>query len=429
MPTATDSDHQVKIEPRPGVNSAAPTTASFVQLLETALVGGDPVYQFFAGHFQALNKLYETIATGGDEVWVDGVDQHTNLPVKYVAQGKNFITVSNEFTDTQTMKDGTGDKTTFKPVGVSVVTFTTDQGTSQMILNDVHYAGLGLGALLTAPVLGKFALSIVKSVASWIKNMATKIYQRVIGGGGAKSPNEAEDAVESDAADAAEDAGEAGAEVAEGIFADVTISVAQGVLAVVGIGILAVVFILQLLAKQINAQLRFYNVTATDVQFGVCKLDDNTGMSSGPAKLGETASVTKVSKATAPPWVTGSDTAIYYAEAALINSSELSGVGYVLTASAAGAFPGFKVAVEIPLVGTNTLYAAFTNDSCNDVWTKFTDPDQPASTALTASTNSGSYTLRVATNTNSGRSPSPLSGEVGYNYEHLVVLTDGSVKP
>jgi len=176
MPTATDSDHQIKIQPHPGINSAAPTTASFVQLLETALVGGDPVYQFFAGHFQALQTLYETIATGGDEVWLDGVDEQTNLPVKYVAQGNNFITVSNEFTDTQTMKDGTGDKTTYKPVGISVVTFTTDQGTSQMILNDVHYAGLGLGSLLTAPVLGKFALSIVKSVASWIKYMAIKIY-------------------------------------------------------------------------------------------------------------------------------------------------------------------------------------------------------------------------------------------------------------
>ena len=429
MPTATDSDHKIKIEPRPGVNSAAPTTPNFVQLLEAALAGGDPVYDFFAGHFQALQQLYKTIATGGEEVWLDGKDDDTGLPMKYVAEGNTFLSVHVQYTDTQAMKDGTGDKATYKPVGVSYVTLTTDQGTSQMILNDVHYAGVGLGGLLTAPVLGKFAVSILKSVWTFIKNLASKIWQRVSGGGSAEDPDEAEETVESDAADAAEEAGEAGAEVAEGIFADVTISVAQGVLFVVGIGILAVVFILQLLSKQINASMRFFNVTATDVTFGVCKVGSNTGMSGGPAKVGETAKVTKVSKAVAPPGVTGSDTGIYYAEANFLNSNELAGVGYLLTAEQAGSFPGFKVAVEIPLLDTNTLYAGFTADSCDTVWTKFTDPNNPASRALTAKATSGSYTLRVAANANSGRHPSPLSGEMGYNYELLVVLTDGSVKP
>lgn len=427
MPTATDSDHQIQIQPRAGVNSAAPTAPSFVHLLEAALTGGEPVYDFFAGHFQALQGLYQTIATGGDEVWLDGVDDHTGLPMKYVAQGNNFMSVATTFTDTQPMQEGTGDKTTYKPVGVSYVTFTTDQGTSQMILNDVHYAGMGLGGLLVAPVLGKFALSIVKSVATWIKNLAVKIFNRVTGGGGAEDPDDAEDTVETDASEAAEEAGETGAEVAEGVFADVTITVAQGVLFVVGIGILAVVFILELLAKQINAQMRFYNVTATDVSFGICKVDGHTAMSHGPADVGSTVPVTKVSKATAPPWVTGSDTAIYYAEAVFLNTNELYGVGYVVTASPAGDFPGFKVAVEIPSTEPNSLYAAFTTDSCNDVWQKFNDPDQPASTALTASATSGRYTLKVATNANSGRTPSPLSGETGYNYEHLVVLSDGSV--
>jgi hypothetical protein len=429
MPTATASDHQVKIQPRAGVNSAAPTTPNFVQLLETALAGGDPVYDFFAGHFQALQGLYQTIATGGDDVWLDGVDNETNMPVKYVAQGNNFLSVSTSFTDTQPMKDGTGDKATYKPVGVSYVTLTTDQGTSQMILNEVHYAGLGLGGLMTAPVLGKFALSIVKSVATWIKNLAVKIWQRVTGGGGAEDPEAAEETVESDAADAADEAGEAGVEVASGIFADVAITVAQGVFFVVGIGVLAVVFILQLLSKQISAHMRFYNLTATDIEFGICKVDDHTEMSGGPATVGETASVSKVSKATAPPWVTGSDTGIYYADADFLNSNVLYGVGYVLTASQAGDFPGFKIAVEIPSTMPNSLYAAFTTDSCDQVWDQFNDPDNPASTELTATATSGSYTLRVATNANHGQTPSPLSGDVGYNYEHLVVLSDGSVKP
>ena len=426
--TATPADHQIQVQPRPGVNSASPTTPSFVQLMEAALVGGDPVYEFFAGHFNALQGLYQTIATGGDEVWLDGTDEKSGDPVKYVAQGDNFLTVSHTFTDTGPLKDGTGSTDTYKPVGIAYVTFTTDQGTSQMVLNDVHYAGLGLGGLLAAPVLAKFGLSIIKSVASWIKNTAIKIYNRV-SGGGSEDADQAEDDVESDASEAAEESAEEGAEVAEGVFADVSITVAQGVFFAVGIGIMAIVFILQLLSKEINAQVRFYNVTKLDITFGVCKVDGHTGMSNGPAKVGSTAVVTHVSKAKTPPWIIGSDTAIYYAEAAFLNTNELFGVGYLLSAEPTGDFPGFKVGVEIPSDDPNVMLVELTNESCNDAWDKLQDedPERRITPALTASATSGPYTLKVATNAFQGRTASPLSGAVGYNYEHLVVLTDGSV--
>ena len=70
-----------------------------------------------------------------------------------------------------------------------------------------------------------------------------------------------------------------------------------------------------------------------------------------------------------------------------------------------------------------------TNESCNDAWDKLQDedPERRITPALTASATSGPYTLKVATNAFQGRTASPLSGAVGYNYEHLVVLTDGSV--
>ena len=45
---------------------------------------------------------------------------------------------------------------------------------------------------------------------------------------------------------------------------------------------------------------------------------------------------------------------------------------------------------------------------------------------LTATANSGRYKLSIATNANKGQSPSPYDGSQGYNYEHLLVLTDGS---
>jgi len=425
MSAPTTSDHQIQVQPRAGINTAAPADTSFIADLNAALTGGDAVYDFFAGNYQALQNLYQTIATGGDEVWLDGVDEHTGLPVTYVAQGNNFLTVAHQFTDTQPLQDGTGSSTTYKPVGIAEVTVTTDQGTSQIILNDIHYAGLGLGGLLTSAVLSKFALSIIKSVAAWVKNTAIRIYQAVAGGG-AENPDQAENTVENETSEAATESSEAGVEVADGIFADVTITLAQGVLAVVGIGILAVVFILQLLEKQITAVVRFYNLTATDVPFGVCYLDGDTGMTLGPADVGQTAIVPKVSPATSPPWVIGSDTGIYYGEANFLNQNELEGIGYVLTGEPSGSFPGFKVAVDIPLLSSNSMSVQFSTDSCSDVWTQLDDSQQPP-TVLTASATSGPYTLTVATNAVSGTSPSPLTGEVGYYYEHLVVLTDGSV--
>jgi hypothetical protein len=429
--TTAVADHQFKIEPVPGPNTASPNQPSFVTYVENALNGGDAVYEFFAGHFEVLQHMYDTIATGGDEVWLDGTDKDSGLPVTYVAVGQNFLSVGHQYTDTTPLQDGTGDTNTYKPVGVSYVTLTTDQGTSQLILNTIHYAGNGLGGLLTAPVLAKVAWSLIKSVARFIRGVAQRIAQRVAGGG-TEDPQEAEDAVENDAGDAAADAGQTGADVGEGILADVTISTAQGVAFVVGIGIFAIVLFLQLMAKQMNTQLRFYNMTATDVTFGVCWTADGTGMQGGPAAVGQTASVTKVSKAPTPPWIVGSDTAIYYAEANFINTDELAGIGYVLNAEPSGSFPGFRVLVDIPSADPNSLYVGFTDEDCSQVWTdqvtnQMSQNQDNRNTNLTASTNSGSYTLRIATNANHGTSPSPLTGAVGYNYEHLVVLTDGSV--
>jgi hypothetical protein len=40
---------------------------------------------------------------------------------------------------------------------------------------------------------------------------------------------------------------------------------------------------------------------------------------------------------------------------------------------------------------------------------------------------SGNYTLSIALNQLNGQSPSPLDGTTGYNFEHLIVLTDGSI--
>ena len=79
----------------------------------------------------------------------------------------------------------------------------------------------------------------------------------------------------------------------------------------------------------------------------------------------------------------------------------------------------------------NTLYIEFTNDDCNDFWQQFDPTHQgvqgTGQTTLTMQATYGKYTLSIALNQLNGQSPSPLDGTTGYNFEHLLVLTDGSI--
>jgi hypothetical protein len=186
---------------------------------------------------------------------------------------------------------------------------------------------------------------------------------------------------------------------------------------------MATMFIIQLLEKQMTNWVKFYNVTAEDIQFGICTTEDSAGAQIAPADVGKTATVTRVSKAPTPPWVTSSATAIYRSDLTFINTNILKGLGYVLSATPSGDFPGFRVMVDIPLAGDNSLYVSLTNDDCNSVWRQQKDQN----TDLTMSATSGKYTLQIATNQVSGKSASPIDATEGYNYEHLIVLTDGSV--
>jgi hypothetical protein len=426
MNSPATTDHRFDIQPRAGVNTAASQTPDFLQLLNAALAGGNATFDFFSGHFSQLMTIMGTIATGGDEVWLDGTDEN-NMPISYVAQGDTFVTVSHTFTDTDVMRDGTGSKDTIKPVGVGVVTFTTDQGTSQLIIADVSYGGYGLAGLLTMSLLTKIGKSLVTSLARFIAGLARRLYARVTGGGGDASEDQAEEEASSDAEDSATETSEEGVEVADGLLADITISVAEKAFAAVGVFIAVVVFILQLLSRKVTAYFRFYNQTALDVNFGVCKVGDDTGMMNGPATVGQTVKVSKIAKSPAPPGVMPSDKGIFYSEAQFINDNLLAGIGYIVEATSSGDFPGFRVLVNIPAEGENSLYVELAEEDCNQLWTKQMTTDDPQKDFnLTATANSGRYKLSIATNANKGQSPSPYDGSQGYNYEHLLVLTDGS---
>lgn len=419
------SDHKLDLRTVDGISTADPNNDNLLHDLTAGLTGGDAVFDFFSGNIQALQNLYETIATSGDSVWIDGIDEKSGMPVKYVDNGTHFLSVGAQIHDTDTLEKGTGSTTNYKQVGVAYVTLTTNQGTSQTMLTTIHYAGLGIAGIAATPALMKLLKPLVKAAAKFLKNLAMKIYNKVKGGETTEDPDEAEDTVESEAGDAADEAGEAGAEVGEGIFADVSFTMLDGIGVVVAVGVIAVVLILALLEKQMTNYVKFFNVTQKDIDFGICYITGSTGPQIAPAKVGQTASVTKISPAPTPPWVTSSDTVIYRSDLQFINNNELKGIGYVLNAKKSGDFPGFRVMINIPNTGDNSLFVELVdNQDCQKVW----DAQKDKNTGLISSATSGKYQLRIATNKISGKSPSPIDSTEGYNYEHLIVLTDGSVK-
>ena len=421
------SPHQFRLSPSPVVSTAAGVSTgdslTLPQELAAALQGGQAIYDFFSGDGQALQNFYTTIATGDDTIWLDGTDQNGN-PVKYVANGNNFFSIYTQITDQTTLQNGTGDPATYKAVGSTVVVMTTDFASQQLAVHDIEYAGEGFGSLLAAPLIGKILLYALRSAKNYVVNMVKGAFKATPD----QPPGEADENTDEIDSNAASDAGTEGAEIAEGVTADFTVSTATA--AAAGVGALIVLFFvfLQLISKQLNNYVRFFNVTAEDIQFGIGYIEEGES-SKGPAPVGQTAAITHVSPAKAPPGVIPQDTAIYYSQLAFNNSNPLTNIGYVMEAApnSTTGFPGFRIAILIGGVfqTTTQLYIAFTDEDCNDFWVEFNETNQK--TVLTLEATSGKYTLQIATNQYEGQSPSPLDATQGYNYEHLIVLTDGSV--
>ena len=422
------SPHQFKLSPSPGISTGAPLTLT--QELAAAVQGGQAIYDFFSGDGQALQTFYQTIATGDDTIWLDGTLSNGN-PVKYVAVGSNYFSIYTQITDQTPLQNGTGDPTTYKAVGSTVVVMTTDFGSQSLMVHEIEYAGEGFGGLLTAPLIGSILKFGVTTAKNYVVNMVKGAFKATPD----QPAGEADDNTDEIDSNAADGAGTEGAEIAEGVTADFTISAGAGIAAGVGVAVILFFVFLQLMGKQMNNYVRFYNVTAEAIQFGICIVPQGES-SKGPAPVGQTASITQVSPAKAPPGVMPQDTAIYYSQLAFNNSNPLTSIGYILEASPDSntppIFPGFRVGIYVDGNNENTLYIAFTNDDCNDFWSNFepyndNNPNPTGQRTLTMQATYGAYTLYIATNQLKGQSPSPLDATQGYNFEHLIVLTDGSV--
>jgi hypothetical protein len=126
------------------------------------------------------------------------------------------------------------------------------------------------------------------------------------------------------------------------------------------------------------------------------------------------------SPAFTPAWIIG-NTPIHYLEWVFVNSDQLEGIGCVLKADASDTFPGLNAMVNIPMAGENSLFASFgREDQCEGYWEAHKNEQK----ALVFSATRGNLKLTIATNQLDGRSPSPLDGAEGYNYQHIILLQE-----
>ncbi len=420
------SNAKIRLQPASTVPAAAGNQPNLLQMLQSALQGGTSVYNFFAAYHQPLQTFYNTIATGDDTIWLDGIDEKGN-PVKYVQVGNNYLTLSANITDTKPMENGTG--TDYQPVGVATLTLSIDNfGTHIVAVHDILYAGMALGGV---GILAPFVSGAVQAYRFYTSDLVKRAAIEV-DNAGLKPPDAAGEegaAIDSEAADGASNIPDISPYLPQ---LEVEIGAGEVVGAVGGAVLILVMVLLQLMLVEVRNYAQFYNVTSQDIQFGIGYLPWGNVSCNGPAPVGQTATIKAVGSPPTVPGIIPDETVINYAVITMDNAGSGDSIGYVLEATPSGDFPGFRVAVYVAGDGSSTsLYLAFTNDDCNDFWQQF-DPSKggvpgTGQTTLTMQATYSSYTLYIALNQLNGQSPSPLDGSEGYNFEHLIVLTDGSV--
>ncbi|MGR9071834.1 MAG: hypothetical protein ACU833_02085 [Gammaproteobacteria bacterium] len=386
--------------------------------------GGDNVKTLFKNDLAALNKLYTDIGTGGDSIWINGIDTTSGAPTWYVVAGDTMLTIGLYVTDlgSKVLSKGTGGVDDMQAIGFAYVTLVTGaesetQTVSQVATNLVQYAGEGIPNIEAGDALKK----VIEKNASVLKKFVVKIIQLAMNSSAA-SPAVARTAAEANAEQAASYASTSEESIAisetETIVADIEVSVADVVGLVFSLGTLALTIILNLLIKQITGFARFYNATDADIEFSICWIKEGSAAAVTPALPNTPITIPAVGPAWTPPWIIGDET-LHFVDMVFANTDTLKGIGYVLKARPNGDFPGFNVMVNIPNAGDNSMQASFvTDDNCYSYWQE----SKNQNTVNTLNASSGVYTLSIATNQISGKSPSPVDGQNGYNYEHLIVL-------
>jgi len=409
---------------------ASSAVEGWMKTLQDAAAGGAPLFNFFQGEMAILNRLFYDVATSGDSAWIDGEDSTTGYPTVYVANkisdtSMSYLTVGVYLTDQgkEILKNGSSGSSP-ENIGFSYITMTVktadETKVNQVATNMVQYFGQGIPNV----EVGDGLKSIIKGNVKVAKKFLSIMADLAFGGRAASSVAAARDNATSNAAKASQESEATGEKIVIGegeeITADIGYTAVDAIGLVLSLGALVVTVILSLLSKEIAAFARVYNMTKADLDFSVCWVKKDSALAVAPMLPQNPFTIPKVGPVWTPPWIIG-ENPIPFIDLVFANTDSLKGVGYVLKARPTGDFPGFNVMVNIPNDGANSLYASFIpTDDCDGYWNSHKDKDTGLVTSATSQ--DGKYKLILATNQGSGKSPSPMNGEEGYNYEHLLLI-------
>ena len=376
----------------------------FLGELQEGLAGGTPTADFFAGTLHPLHDLARHIAADGPSAWVESTDPASGLPVYTVTVGHARLDVRVEL-DPHVVGS---DSTHYVQAGVATAIFTTGMGESDVIFTAIEKIGPTAAATITTGLLVLLVRPLLKSFCFFLRRFVEKAFD--------SAGTDAEAAAEEAAEEAAIEAAEEDVAVGEELAIDIAFTPLGVVGVVVALGILAVIVILLIIAKKMTLFVKVYNVTGHELELSLCHR-----YFADVALQPKRRELPPVGLPPHPPHVhpLHGQKVIYRADYVLVSANILKGVGFLLRAAPSAGFPGFDVAVGVPLVGANRLYVGLPpSRSC--AWSfndhAWNDP------VLRASAGRDGYRLRIATNQLHGRSPSPATGEKGYYYEYLVVL-------
>lgn len=414
-----ESSHQFNLN---GIASdcAVIKNASLTQKIATALAGGEGVYNFFSESQAALHQLQQTISSGLPSIWISGTSKLTGYPTWYVVKGNTMLLIDAYFTadGKQSLANGTGPD--LQGIGFAnlLLVLNTNQKTPdiyQVATYQLEYAGTGVSGIEVGEGLKKVIEKIVGSVKSYIEKIIEAIEENSVEASGVAEAltNKAENAAAQSSVK-----GEVIDTGTESITADITISVGEAVGAILTLGELAVTLTLAMLEKKMVAYAKVCNLTKQAIDISVCFVEHDSVLVSSPALPQTPVTLPGLSPSWTSPQIIGADP-IHYIDLTFANTDTLKGIGYVIKAYPQGDFPGFNVMVNIPNHDDNSLYVSLgETDQCAAFW----DSNKDRQKTLAMGTTSGNYTLKIATNQISGQSPSPSDGQLGYNYEHLIVI-------
>jgi len=390
--------------------SGAPSTPSLLQLLQVAAGGGAATYDFFSSEAAARAQLAALVAQGS-QVWALvpdagtlGYDFVTAGQPAYVATAPLGQLVLQARLSTEVLQADTPD---YAEAGIATMYLVTDQCPIDVFTTTVEKIGPGVAATALAPAV----LTMLGALRTFITTFFTQVSEAA----GTASAAEAE-TVATDAAETAADAAEVDGEI---IADELALSIEFGPLAIVGLVVAALTVVFLILSfgisKTMTAWIRVFNNSPYPLQLNLA-YDYNLSVQQQPA----TGLLPPPGVPPAPPGVQPTSEVIYRADWVIQNDNSWKGLGIVLQAPPSQGSAGFSFAIDIPSVGDNSL--AIVNDGTVDPGS-FYDGMGGEDTNLSATSTGGGLVVQVGTNQNSGESPSPLTGDDGYNYEYLVYIT------